>query len=571
MPSYSPVAPITRPSSSRCGHSTSIGATARNSGPGKSPLLPIADCAMASSVAISASRSERSVEEKGSTGTKSTVPAIVVFRPSVGKRVMVRMPDSPAVSFVQLSALPEPSDVTTPIPVTTTIGLPNLSRVAVISTPSSRWTGSADCFDQRHAFAPPMASPHHDNLGRGFGYFNLQPGGIVRRKQCAARDRKRSKRKPQRKLRLHCMAEHRSGGAYGVTRMLAEESPLLGRNWFSTGHACDQATIVAEYAKLGPKGFQRFCNLAGVLATRQIGDDVGQARIGFCAACLRMSFGLDDEKSAGRAERKACVFLARPNRRKLVLEVEAAELVEDQEVLAFAVLRATDQRDVALTAGDTCERDPRRVNACSFLAHESARRSGYAVHDGDVAGQQVRKLRQKKRRTQIVHQPFVEKPGRGIALRFGTENAYVDREIALATAGGDNHIHPPEDFLVALNAGRIQRQPRGISPNALPGFHLALIALFRDLRVKIYRDPGMNDVRREIVLIDVDASLIERIPVRIQPFAKRGRQTNAGDPDFRRRFRLSHGRSVLAETRCAWPWRPCIRADRNLGRGRDGT
>jgi hypothetical protein len=90
---------------------------------------------MASSVTISASRSERSVEEKGSTGTKSIVPAIVVFKPSVGKRVIVRIPDSPAVSFVQLSALPEPSDVTTPMPVTTTIGLPNLSRVAVMLPP----------------------------------------------------------------------------------------------------------------------------------------------------------------------------------------------------------------------------------------------------------------------------------------------------------------------------------------------------------------------------------------------------------------------------------------------------
>ena len=77
----------------------------------------------------------RSVEEKGSTGTKSIDPAIVVFKPSVGKRVMVRIPDSPAVSFFQLSALPAPSEVTTPMPVMTTIGLPDLSRVAVILFP----------------------------------------------------------------------------------------------------------------------------------------------------------------------------------------------------------------------------------------------------------------------------------------------------------------------------------------------------------------------------------------------------------------------------------------------------
>jgi hypothetical protein len=34
------------------------------------------------------------------------------------------MPDVPAVSFCQLSALPMPSEVTTPRPVTTTTGRP---------------------------------------------------------------------------------------------------------------------------------------------------------------------------------------------------------------------------------------------------------------------------------------------------------------------------------------------------------------------------------------------------------------------------------------------------------------
>src|SRR5665647_3840298 len=57
------------------------------------------------------------------------VPAMRVFRPSVGKRVMARMPDSPAVSLAQLSVLPAPSEVTTPRPVTTTIGRPILSFV----------------------------------------------------------------------------------------------------------------------------------------------------------------------------------------------------------------------------------------------------------------------------------------------------------------------------------------------------------------------------------------------------------------------------------------------------------
>ena len=74
----------------------------------------------------------RPVDERGSTATKSTVPAIVVFKPSIGNRVMVRMPDSPTVSFAQLSVLPAPSEVTMPMPVTTTTGLPSLSRGPVM-------------------------------------------------------------------------------------------------------------------------------------------------------------------------------------------------------------------------------------------------------------------------------------------------------------------------------------------------------------------------------------------------------------------------------------------------------
>ena len=47
-----------------------------------------------------------------------------------------------------------------------------------------------------------------------------------------------------------------------------------------------------------------------MLAARQIGDDVGQARIGFRAARLCMSLGLDDKKRAGRPKRETGVLLA---------------------------------------------------------------------------------------------------------------------------------------------------------------------------------------------------------------------------------------------------------------------
>jgi hypothetical protein len=116
----------------RCGHSISTGATARNKGPGKFLALPICASPIASSTTISARRSANAGAQNGSAATKSIVPATFVFNPSVENRVIARMPDSPPVSRRQFSLLPAPSEVTTPIPVTTTIGRPALSRVAVM-------------------------------------------------------------------------------------------------------------------------------------------------------------------------------------------------------------------------------------------------------------------------------------------------------------------------------------------------------------------------------------------------------------------------------------------------------
>src|ERR1700683_1389391 len=91
---------------------------------------------------------------------------MVVFRPSIGNREMRRMPDTPPLSFAQLSDLPTPSDVTTPIPVTATIGRPALSPVAPAMISSS-----IDPFEQCEPFAAPRAHTGDDQLrqrGRAF-------------------------------------------------------------------------------------------------------------------------------------------------------------------------------------------------------------------------------------------------------------------------------------------------------------------------------------------------------------------------------------------------------------------
>src|SRR5262249_57383763 len=88
------------------------------------------------------------------------VPAMRVFNPSVGKRVIVLIPDLPAVSFAQLSDRPAPSDVTTPRPVTTTSGRPNLSLPdAAISVLLSRHA--------RLALSLRLANARHRSRGLG--------------------------------------------------------------------------------------------------------------------------------------------------------------------------------------------------------------------------------------------------------------------------------------------------------------------------------------------------------------------------------------------------------------------
>src|ERR1700738_464769 len=84
-----------------------------------------------------------------------------------------------------------------------------------------------DSLDQGHAFALPVTGPHHDNLGRRSGLFNLKAGRIVGRKQRAARNRKRRERESKWKLGFQGVAEYRSGRAYRKSGVLAQESLFL--------------------------------------------------------------------------------------------------------------------------------------------------------------------------------------------------------------------------------------------------------------------------------------------------------------------------------------------------------
>src|SRR5262245_29965131 len=132
-----------------------------------------------------------------------------VFSPDVSNRLIARMPDLPVVRFFQFSALPAPSEVTTPMPVTTTTGRRSLLDGMRLSLRR---------LDQRHSFAPPVADPsdHHalERAGEGL----LDPGIVGRREKRTTAQSQRGEGDVHGELRLTPVAEIATGGAYGKRR-----------------------------------------------------------------------------------------------------------------------------------------------------------------------------------------------------------------------------------------------------------------------------------------------------------------------------------------------------------------
>src|SRR3954451_7609819 len=115
------------------------------------------------------------------------VPAMVVRRPWIGKRLMRWMPERPAVMAAQVSCFPCPSEVTMPMPVTATRGRPFLSRCI--------FGNSLCCREAQGALAAPVPDRGHERFAR-----------------LPFRDQGRGQRDTGRRLPLHGMADRVAGG-----------------------------------------------------------------------------------------------------------------------------------------------------------------------------------------------------------------------------------------------------------------------------------------------------------------------------------------------------------------------
>src|SRR5690606_29799555 len=114
------------------------------------------------------------------------------------------------------------------------------------------------------------------------------------------------------------------------------------------------------------------------------------------------------------------------------------------------------------------------------------------------------------------------------------QNLHVDGNVAFAATSAHNHIHGRAERFIVLHACVLKRQPCGIGAEALPGFHLALVAALRHLQAPVHFAERVNRIGRKGFLIETrfSASLRESVPMHVYPFAERRKNADACDDDF---------------------------------------
>ena len=141
------------------------------------------------------------------------------------------------------------------------------------------------------------------------------------------------------------------------------------------------------------------------------------------------------------------------------------------------VMGTADKKTIALTGGDAGAGDADGVGSGGFLAHEGAGRADYAMHQRDIAGQQIRQLCQEQRGAEIAEQMLVQVSVGIGAFGYARHDGLIGGVIALPPAGRHDHVHPAQQLGVAFDAGMIQRGAGGVGAVALPWLHLPLLAL----------------------------------------------------------------------------------------------
>ena len=252
-----------------------------------------------------------------------------------------------------------------------------------------------------------------------------------------------------------------------------------------------------------------------------------------CSALPRF----EHQEGARRAEADAGIGPG-PEIGEPAAQQEAAGIVGNLDIRARSSESGADQENFALACGEAAMGDAQGVGASGLFAHEGPARTGDLVNDRDVAGEQIGQLRQEQGRAQAVGQlrgdPILALSAIGMPGR-ALENLAVQIEIALAAAGGDDHMGPLEQFRVALEAGHVEREPGGVGAVLHHRPHGAPVAGPRHLGRKVVVADGVDRERRGRGLVDPGAAggrIVERRPPGLRRFAERRKQAVAGDANF---------------------------------------
>jgi hypothetical protein len=134
--------------------------------------------------------------------------------------------------------------------------------------------------------------------------------------------------------------------------------------------------------------------------------------------------------------------------------------------------------------------------------------------------------------------------------------------VTLATASGDDDLELALGFGVVLEPGIVEGKARGIDAEALPGLHLTLVGLLRNLLVEFERLQRMQWIGCEALGIDDwSGTRGERLRMRLDALAEAGGEADAGDDDV-----AGHGQAASGERPMA-AMRLCIRVRISAGKG----
>src|SRR6516164_6891634 len=152
------------------------------------------------------------------------------------------MPDFPALSLAQLSVLPMPSEVTTPIPVMAITGRPALSRCALaVGLLAAMMPLSIHPVEQRQTFAAPIAHTGDNDLAQA----RRARAGIARSsrgEQFAVVDDGAANSQIRHELGVDAMADIGAGIADREPNFLKHRKLGRGR-WFKPGGAGNNRTV----------------------------------------------------------------------------------------------------------------------------------------------------------------------------------------------------------------------------------------------------------------------------------------------------------------------------------------